>query len=60
MNSAEKEHLYTTHRNVVRPSKASNFYGFRVALAKTLPVKPPSEPESSDYGDETSESLSKP
>jgi serine/threonine protein kinase/formylglycine-generating enzyme required for sulfatase activity len=34
-NSAEKEHLYTTHRNVVRPSKTSDFYGFRVALAKT-------------------------
>ena len=33
-NSATKEHLYTTHRNVVRPRKASNLYGFRVALAK--------------------------
>jgi len=34
-NSAEKEHLYTTHRNVVRASKTSNLYGFRVALVKT-------------------------
>ena len=34
-NSAEKEHLYTTHRNVVRASKVSNLYGFRVALVKT-------------------------
>ncbi len=34
-NSAEKEHLYITHRNVVRPSKVSNAYGFRIALVKT-------------------------
>lgn len=30
-----KEHLYVTNRNAVRSSKASNLYGFRVALAKT-------------------------
>ena len=34
-NSYQKEHLYVTQRNAVRPSKASNLYGFRVALAKT-------------------------
>lgn len=33
-NSAEKDHLYITHRYVVKPSKVSNLYGFRVALAK--------------------------
>jgi len=33
-SSATKEHLYITHRYVVRPSKASNLYGFRIALAK--------------------------
>jgi len=35
-NSYQKEHLYVTQRNAVRPSKASNLYGFRIALAKTL------------------------
>ncbi len=35
-NSYQKEHLYVTQRNVVRPSKASNLYGFRVALAKAI------------------------
>lgn len=35
-NSYLKEHLYVTQRNVVRPSKASNLYGFRVALAKKV------------------------
>lgn len=34
-NSYQKEHLYVTQRNAVRASKASNLYGFRVALAKT-------------------------
>jgi len=34
-NSYQKEHLYVIQRNAVRPSKASNYYGFRVALAKT-------------------------
>ena len=35
-NSYQKKHLYVTQRNVVRPSKASNLYGFRVALAKSV------------------------
>jgi len=47
-NSAEKEHLYITHRNVVRPSKLSNAYGFRVALEK-VPEKADSE-ESDQLG----------
>ena len=33
-----KEHLYVTNRNAVRSSKASNLYGFRVALAKTTKI----------------------
>lgn len=41
-----KEHLYVTNRNAVRSSKASNLYGFRVALAKTtkdLTLNPPED-----------------
>jgi len=49
-NSAEKEHLYVIHRNVVRPSKSGNAYGFRVALAK-VPVKPQSD-SSEEAGDD--------
>lgn len=50
-NSAEKEHLYTTHRNVVRASKTSNLYGFRVALVKTPHevITEPFEYENYDY-----------
>ncbi|NNJ85595.1 MAG: SUMF1/EgtB/PvdO family nonheme iron enzyme [Akkermansiaceae bacterium] len=33
-----KEHLYVTNRNAVRASKASNLYGFRVALAKNKKI----------------------
>ena len=35
-NSYQKEHLYVAQRNAVRPSKASNLYGFRVALSKIV------------------------
>ncbi|MCP5536588.1 MAG: SUMF1/EgtB/PvdO family nonheme iron enzyme [Akkermansiaceae bacterium] len=33
-----KEHLYVTNRNAVRPTKTSNLYGFRVALAKNKKI----------------------
>lgn len=35
-NTYLKDHLYVTNRNVVRSSKASNLYGFRVVLAKNV------------------------
>ena len=38
-NSAEREHLLVSHRNVVLPTKRSNRFGFRVVLAKK-PVIP--------------------
>jgi len=33
-NSYKKKDLYVTQRNIVRPSKTSNLYGFRVVVAK--------------------------
>ncbi|WP_435894978.1 SUMF1/EgtB/PvdO family nonheme iron enzyme [Oceaniferula spumae] len=35
-NSYQKEHLYVSQRYTVRSTKASNLYGFRVALAKKV------------------------